>query len=129
MRTRSIAWPGGRAGWQAEIRRTRDGLDLLGYRVFPDFVRLRDDNGHRFARRLRDLASGYAAGRVGWAEIDPRVQSWIGHARQADSEGLRRVLLGSVIFRRVGEARSQATLSAGWGGPQASNGKPPAAQG
>lgn len=85
---------------KAEVSRTRDGLDLLGYRVFPDFIRLRDDNGHRFARRLRRLAHGYAAGWLHWEQIDPAVQSWIGHARQADTEGLRHTLLSTTCFQR-----------------------------
>lgn len=83
-----------------QVQRTRDGLDLLGYRVFPDFVRLRDDNGHRFARKLRGFARAFAAGTRDWADIDPSVQSWIGHAGHADSLGLRRRILSRTIFRR-----------------------------
>jgi hypothetical protein len=85
---------------KAEIYRTRDGLDLLGYRVFPDFVRLRDENGHRFARRLRGLAGAYARYRIDWEQVGPSVQSWIGHAKQADTAGLRRELLKAAVFRR-----------------------------
>jgi hypothetical protein len=62
--------------------------------------RLRNDNGHRFARKLRRFARGYAEGRLGWADINPAVQSWIGHARHADTEGLRRHLFGRTIFQR-----------------------------
>ena len=62
--------------------------------------RLRNDNGHRFARKLRRFASGYVEGRLVWADINPAVQSWIGHARHADTEGLRRHLFGRTIFQR-----------------------------
>jgi RNA-directed DNA polymerase len=78
---------------KAELPRTRDGLDLLGYRVFPDFIRLRDDNGHRFARRLRVLSQACRCGRIEVGETRAPIASWIGHARHADSLGLRRAVL------------------------------------
>jgi hypothetical protein len=85
---------------KAEISRTRDGLDLLGYRVFPDFIRLRDDNGHRFARRLRGMVRAYRKGTIEFADTKPSVVSWIGHAMHADSYGLRRAILRQGVFSR-----------------------------
>jgi len=76
------------------------GLDLLGYRVFADRRRLRNDNGHRFARKLRRMARAYAKGRMTWQDIDPSVQSWIGHAKQADTLGLRQRLFSEIVFQR-----------------------------
>ena len=46
------------------------GLDLLGYRIYPHKRLLRDDNGHRFARKLRGFAKGYAAGRLASDEFN-----------------------------------------------------------
>ena len=85
---------------KAEVVRVADGLDVFGYRVFPRRRELRNDNGHRFARRLRGLARGYAGGRLDWKDIDPCVQSWIGHASHADTRGLRRTLFGATVFAR-----------------------------
>jgi hypothetical protein len=85
---------------KAHISPTRDGLDLLGYLVFPNHRRLRNDNGHRFGRRLRGFARAYARGLISFADIDPSVQSWIGHARHADTLGLRRAILSRIVFRR-----------------------------
>ncbi len=97
---------------KAEITRTRDGLDLLGYRVYPDFRLLRNDNGHRFARKLRGFARAYAAGRMRWPDFDPSVQSWIGHALHADTEGLRRRIFSATIFSR-GRAKRRPAGGAG----------------
>lgn len=83
---------------KAHITPVRLGLDLLGYRVFPNGRRLRADNGFRFARRLRALARAYGEGRLHWGDIDARVQSWIGHARHADTEGLRRAIFAHTVF-------------------------------
>jgi hypothetical protein len=92
---------------KAHIAPTRAGLDLLGYRVFPDRRLLRNDNGHRFARRLRAFAEAYAAGRLGWQDFDASVQSWLGHARHADTLGLRRTIFAATIFCR-GAGRTTA---------------------
>jgi hypothetical protein len=85
---------------KAHIHLTRLGLNLLGYLVFPDFRRLRNDNGHRFHRRLRGFARAFQAGRLDWADFDPSVQAWLGHARHADTHGLCRTLFAGVSFRR-----------------------------
>lgn len=85
---------------KAQVTPVAGGLDLLGYRVFPGRIRLRNDNGHRFARTLRGFAGGYAAGHLAWADFDPAVQSWIGHARHADTAGLRCALFSNIVFVR-----------------------------
>jgi hypothetical protein len=85
---------------KAHVTRTANGLNLLGYLVYPHRRLLRNDNGYRFARRLRRLARAYADGRMSWAEINASVQSWIGHALHADTDGLRRALFSRVTFVR-----------------------------
>jgi hypothetical protein len=101
---------------KAQVRPTALGLDVLGYRVFPDHRRLRRDNGYRFRRRLRGLARGYARGDLDWPAIDASVAAWIGHVRHAQSRGLRRAVLGSVVFRRAADGRgpgASATMVSG----------------
>ena len=92
---------------KAHVTRVRDGLNLLGYLVYPDRRRLRNDNGHRFARRLRRFAHLYARGQIDMDQINPSVPSWIGHARHAQTQGLRKAILGSIVFRR-GTGRESA---------------------
>ncbi len=85
---------------KAQVSPTAQGLNLLGYLVYPTRRRLRNDNGHRFARKLRRFARGYAEGHLDWTDFNSAVQSWIGHARHADTQGLRRDLFGRTIFQR-----------------------------
>jgi len=85
---------------KAQISPVADGLNLLGYVVYPSRRRLRSDNGHRFARKLRNMAKAYRAGRLEWATVEASVQSWIGHARHADTEGLRRAIFSQAVFTR-----------------------------
>jgi hypothetical protein len=94
---------------KAHVTRTADGLNLLGYVVFPDRRRLRNDNGHRFARRFRRMAQIYRTGRLEWAKVVASVQSWIGHAKHADTEGLRRAIFSEASFIR-GSGHETATV-------------------
>lgn len=93
---------------KAHVTHTKDGLNLFGYLVFPDRRRLRSDNGHRFVRKLRALTRAYASGRADWLRINASVQSWIGHSRHADTDGLRRKIFSQAVFRR---GTGQATAS------------------
>jgi RNA-directed DNA polymerase len=61
--------------YKAQISPTADGLNLLGYIVYPARRRLRSDNGHRFARKLRRMAAAYEAGRLEWAKVVVPAQS------------------------------------------------------
>ncbi len=83
-----------------------EGVDVLGYRVFPHHRLLRNDNGHRFARRLRDFAKAYAAGDMQWEDFNSSVQSWIGHASQADTLGLRQRIFDTTVFCAGKELKS-----------------------
>ncbi len=94
---------------KAHITRVADGLNLLGYFVYPQRRRLRNDNGHRFARKLRGMAQAYRAGRLEWQKVVPSIQSWIGHAKHADTEGLRRTIFSQAVFSR---GAGQETASA-----------------
>jgi len=85
---------------KAHISPVADGLNLLGYFVYPTRRRVRNDNGHRFARTLRRMAEVYRVGRLEWATVVASTQSWIGHAKHADTEGLRRVIFSQAVFRR-----------------------------
>ncbi len=85
---------------KAPISPVADGLNLLGYVVYPARRRLRSDNGHRFARKFRRMAAAYQAGRLEWAKVVASTQSWIGHVQHADTEGLRRAIFSQAVFTR-----------------------------
>ena len=52
-------------------------------------------------RRMREIEWQYARGLISPAEIRQRIASWVAHANHADSETIRRRVLGSVVFKRV----------------------------
>jgi hypothetical protein len=94
---------------KAHISPVADGLNLLGYVVYPARRRLRNDNGHRFARKFRNMAKAYWAGRLEWTTVVASAQSWIGHAQHADTEGLRRAIFSQAVFARgIGQETASA---------------------
>jgi retron-type reverse transcriptase len=77
---------------------TRDGVEFVGYRIFPHYRRLRKDNVHAFARRLRRLRDAYHEGTMTLDEVSQSVQSWVAHAAHADTYRLRERLFAEVLF-------------------------------
>ncbi len=81
---------------RASIFPTRDGFTFLGFRVFPDHRRLRNDNARLFARRLRAMNQAYARREISLDKMTERVISWVAHARHGNTYRLR-----THIFNRV----------------------------
>ena len=95
---------------KSQIVPVAQGIDFLGYRVFPDHRRLRRKNAVRARGRLRVLQKEYANGIIDLEKVGRSVQSWIAHASHANTYGLRRSVLGECVFRR-GPAPARV---AGW---------------
>lgn len=86
---------------KCQVMRTQDGIDFLGYRIFPTHRLLRQTTARRFIRRLRLQSKLYARGLLRLQSIDRSVQSWLGHAAHADTYGLRRSVFSAIAFRRM----------------------------
>lgn len=76
------------------------GIDFLGYRVYPDHRRLRRENAVYFRRRLKHLQKDYRDGRIDLERVSRSIQSWVAHVSHADTYGLRRAVLESCAFQR-----------------------------
>ncbi|TAN41080.1 MAG: RNA-dependent DNA polymerase [Nitrospirae bacterium] len=72
------------------------GVDHLGYRIFQTHRRLRKDTSLRFAGRLRNLRRLFGQRVITFAKMNASVQSWLGHAKHADTYGLRIKILWSM---------------------------------
>ncbi|MDA0692794.1 MAG: RNA-directed DNA polymerase [Nitrospinae bacterium] len=78
------------------------GVDYLGFKVFPDHRRLRYENTVRYRRRVKRMQKDYYKGKIGFAEINGSVQSWIGHVGHADTWRFREKLFKDISFQRCG---------------------------
>lgn len=67
----------------------KQGVDFVGYRIWPTHRLLRKRSIKKFKRKLRVFEKRYASGEITYKEIDCCVQSWIGHAKHADTYRLR----------------------------------------
>ena len=82
------------------IRPVRSGARFVGFRVWPTHRIIRKENVRAFRRRVRAMRRAYAAGELDWDDIKPRLDGWIGHARQASSVRLLRRLSREWRFTR-----------------------------
>ncbi len=85
-----------------------EGLRFLGYRVFPTHRLLAQENVRRFRRRMGWMQREFARGRIGFETIRPRIMSWIGHARHANTYRLRTRLFDTMRFQRAAAKPSSA---------------------
>jgi retron-type reverse transcriptase len=82
---------------RAAVYPAHTGIPFLGWRVYPDHLRLKRRNGVNFQRRYRQLLCQYANGEIGLEQVDQSVQGWIAHVQHGQTWGLRRALLGDAI--------------------------------
>lgn len=85
------------------IRETNQGIDFVGYRIWPTHRRARRRTVKKLKRRLRQMAAEYAAGILSLEEINAVIQSYIGYLGHADTYTLRQKLFGEFILHRMPE--------------------------
>jgi RNA-directed DNA polymerase len=75
-----------------------EGIEFVGYRLFTTHRRLRRGNVRLFVRRLRRQQHAYHVGRLSAEKVRQSLQSWIAHAKHADTYRLRSRLLRAHPF-------------------------------
>jgi retron-type reverse transcriptase len=76
------------------------GIDFLGYRIWPYHRLLRKSSIKRIKRKLKAFQRKYKEGQIDLDKINATIQSWLGHAKHADSYNLRKKLLGEFVLTR-----------------------------
>ena len=72
---------------------TAEPTTFLGYVLLPNGrLRLPGDNVRRFRNRLRSMKDRLRAGSLTPEEAQPRIASWVAHAKHANTRRLRRAL-------------------------------------
>jgi RNA-directed DNA polymerase len=85
---------------KCHVRRTADGAEFLGFRVFPTRRVPLKQKSRQYLRRLRKLSKEYADGQVSVEKVRQSVVSWIGHVSFGASAGLRASVLSQVCFTK-----------------------------
>lgn len=89
---------------KSQIFATRKGANFVGFRIFLDYTRVRNENLRRARRRLRQMQTDYADGVIGQQEITQSLRSWIAHLEHGDTWRLRERIFASLVFRRGANA-------------------------
>ncbi len=86
---------------KSRVFRATDGVDFLGYRIYPDHMRVRKTIVKKYRRKLRSMAEQYKNGNIKIPEINNSIQSWIGHVKHADSYQLRKEVFWKTVFTKT----------------------------
>jgi retron-type reverse transcriptase len=78
---------------KSEVMTTKDGVEFLGHRVFPDFRLLKKQNIKRFKRRFRKDWRLFEEGIMSENDFIVRFNSWQGHACFAKTWKLRSTIV------------------------------------
>lgn len=70
-----------------EIRKLHQGIDFLGYVVFPHYRLVRDKTRKRITRKLKERVEEYKGGTIDRIKLEESWQSYFGVLSHADSYG------------------------------------------
>ena len=87
---------------KAQVFPVGDGIDFLGWRLFPHYRRLRRDNVRHAVRRLRRQQAAYAQAELGEEQLTASVRAWLAHAAHGNTYRLRRRIMRQFAFTRGG---------------------------
>lgn len=96
---------------KSRIYRVDEGVDFLGYRIFPEYSLVRKSVVKKIKRRLRLMIDGYNKNWITINRINNSVQSWHGHMQHANSYRLRQNLFSdiySLLYKNGIESNSFA---------------------
>jgi hypothetical protein len=69
-----------------------DGVPFLGFRIFPNLIRLQRKNLVRFRRKVRAREQAFKEGKIGVEAMSRSVASLVAHVSHANSLQFRRAI-------------------------------------
>ncbi len=85
---------------KSRVYKTTDGVDFLGYRIFPDHTLVRKSTVKAYRKKMKKMAVDYKNGSIQLHDVNQSIQSWICHVKHADSYRIRKELLFNAVFCR-----------------------------
>jgi len=83
------------------ISEVRHGVNFLGFRFFPDRIRLRQENLRRARTRMNAMRAAYRRGSVTWKDVRNSLESWNAHVAYGDTWRLREHVFNALTFARA----------------------------
>lgn len=84
------------------IRPISCGIDFVGYKMWPEYRKLKKSSARRILRKIKTLSTDYALGKISFEDIRRRIASYNGILQHANSYGLRRKI-DSMFIERTGK--------------------------
>jgi retron-type reverse transcriptase len=85
---------------KSQLFETKIGVSFLGFRIFPDIIRVRNSNLHQARRRLKRLQTNYIQGRIELEKVNQSIQSWFAHLEHGDTWQLRQQIFTLLAWSR-----------------------------
>jgi hypothetical protein len=83
---------------EAQVFPSATGIPFLGWRVYPDHLRLRRRNGIAFQQRFAMQLDQMRRGKLSRVKLVDSVSGWIAHVQFGKTWGLRRALVSSITL-------------------------------
>lgn len=87
------------------------GIDFLGYRIWPTHRLLRKSSIKRARRGFKKLARDYAEGRIPLERVKASIMSWLGHCKHANTYRIREKVLGDVVLVRPSDGGNDRAVN------------------
>ncbi|MBN1271890.1 MAG: group II intron reverse transcriptase domain-containing protein [Candidatus Aminicenantes bacterium] len=85
---------------KSRVFHTDEGVNFLGFKIFPTHRILKKQNILYMRRRLKKMKYQYDQGEISFDKVIHRIRSWLGHAKHGDTYRMYCRLIGSVFFKR-----------------------------
>jgi retron-type reverse transcriptase len=81
---------------QAQVYPVNTGIPFLGFRVYPEYRRLKARRSLHFRRKLKNLVTQTQNDWSMFPKFSASIQGWVNHARFGDTWQLRKSVLGGI---------------------------------
>jgi retron-type reverse transcriptase len=85
---------------KSQLFETEHGASFLGFRIFKDHIKVRNNNLHRARHRNKKLQQNYKQGTIDLKQICQSLQSWEAHLKHGDTWQLRKQIFNALVFTR-----------------------------
>ena len=81
---------------QAQVFPVSTGIPFLGFRVYPEYRRLKARRALHFRRKLKYLVKQTQNDQAAFPKLSASIRGWVNHARFGDTWQLRKSVLGGI---------------------------------
>jgi len=86
---------------KSRTRQVKEGIEFLGFVVFPDQLRLNQTAVRRQRRRIKKLQNDYKKGIIKWGKIQESLQAWNAHTTHGTTWKLRIDVFKKAVFTKI----------------------------